>query len=168
MHYLEIFLRFLHVVGGAFWYGSAMVMGLFIGPTVAAIGDAGPKFMSHLILEKKLHRTIAVAAGMTAVGGAGLYWIDSAGFTSDWVKSGPGIVFGIGGIFGIVAFIYGNILGANIKKVATIGAEAKGNPSQEQMNLIQAGQKTIAKVGPVSTFCLVISVICMAVARYWF
>ena len=168
MHYLTIILRFLHVVAGAFWFGTAMTMGFFVGPTVAAIGDAGPKFMGHVILKARLHTAIAISAGLTILAGVGLYWIDSQGFTSAWTRSGPGVVFGVGAVFGAIGFIFGNILGVNIKKVATIGSQIQGKPTADQMSQIQAAQKTMGTAGPVSSFALIISMICMSVARYWF
>jgi len=168
MHYLTIVLRLLHVVGGAFWFGSSMMMGFYVGPTVAAIGDAGPKFMGHIILKFKLHTMIAVAAGLTALAGLGLYWIDSGGGTSAWTRSGPGIVFGIGAFFGLIGFIFGNILGVNIKKVVTVGSQIQGKPTPEQMSQIQAAQKTMGTAGPISSYALIIAMVCMSVARYWF
>ena len=168
MHILTIVLRFLHVVGGAFWFGSSIMMGFFVAPTVAAIGEAGPKFMVHLVMKAKVHTAIAISAGLTALAGIGLYWIDSDGFTSAWTRSGPGVVFGIGAFFGLIGFIFGNILGANIKKVATISSQIQGKPTADQMSQIQAAQKTMGTAGPVSSIALILSLICMAVARYWF
>jgi len=168
MHNLTIILRFLHVVGGAFWFGSAIMLGFFVAPTVSAIGEAGQKFMGHLVLKAKIHTAIAISAGLTAVAGVGLYWIDSAGFTSAWMRSGPGIVFGIGAFFGAIGFGFGNVLGMNIKKVATIGSQIQGKPTADQMSLIQAAQKKMSVAGPVSSISLIISMICMSVARYWF
>lgn len=168
MHYVVIVLRLLHVVAGAFWFGSSIMTGFFVGPAVAAIGDAGPKFMQHLILKARLHTVIAVAAGLTAVAGLGLYWIDSGGGNSAWTRSGPGIVFGIGAFFGLIGLIFGNILGANLKKAATVGSQIQGKPTPEQMSQIQAAQKAMGTAGPISTISLTIAIICMSVARYWF
>jgi hypothetical protein len=92
MHYLIIVLRLLHVVGGAFWFGSAILTGFFISPTVAATGEVGQKFMGALVKNAGITKIIAAAAGTTVLAGAILYWIDSAGFSSAWSRSGPGLV----------------------------------------------------------------------------
>ena len=107
MHIFTIILRFLHVFGGAFWFGSAIFMGFFISPAVAATAEAGQRFMGHLVLKARVHTIIAAVAGTTILAGALLYWIDSDGFSSAWTRSGPGVVFGIGGFFGLIGFIFG-------------------------------------------------------------
>jgi len=167
MKYLIEVLRLIHIVGGAFWFGSAMVMAFYVAPTVAAIGEPGQKFMGHLILKAKLHTAIAIAAGSTALAGVGLYWIDSNGFTSAWTRSNTGLVFGVGAVFGLVGFIFGNILGANIKKVVTVGSQIQGKPTAEQMGQIQAAQKLMGRAGPISSIALIIAMICMSLARFW-
>jgi hypothetical protein len=168
MHYLMIVLRFLHVVGGAFWFGSAMMVGFMVTPTVAATGEAGQKFMAALVQKAKLTKIIAAAAGLTVLAGFGLYWIDSDGFTSAWVKSGPGMVFGIGAFFGLIGFIFGMLIGRNVNAIVKTGSEIQGKPTPEQLGVIQAAQKQLKVVGPISSFSLIIAVVCMSVARYWF
>jgi len=168
MHYLTIVLRFLHVFGGAFWFGGAMLMGFFISPTVVATAEAGQKFMGYLINKIRIHIVFTVAATLTILAGAGLYWIDSDGFVSAWTKSGAGMVFGIGGFFGLIGYIFGVMLGNNLSIIAGIGAKAQGKPTPEQLSQIQAAQKRLKVVGPISSFSLIIAVACMSVARYWF
>ena len=168
MHYLTIILRLLHVVGGAFWFGSAMMMSFFISPTVAATADAGQRVMGYLVKQQRVVTVISILAGLTILAGAGLYWIDSDGFTSAWQSSGAGLVFGIGGLFGFVGFIFGMQIGTNINKLVKIGSEVQGKPTADQMNQIQAAQKRLGVVGPISAYSLILAVICMSVARYWF
>ena len=168
MHYLMIVLRFLHVFGGAFWFGSEIMMGFFVSPTVAATGEAGQKFMSSMVKNAGITKVISGAAGLTILAGAALYWIDSDGFTSAWTRSGPGLVFGIGGVFGLIGFIFGMQIGTNINALVKVGSEVQGKPTAEQMGKIQAAQKKLGVVGPISSFSLILTVICMSVARYWF
>ena len=167
MQYLTIVLRLLHVGGGAFWFGRAMMMGFFISPTVAATAEVGQKFMGYLVNKARIHIVLTVAASLTILAGAGLYWIDSNGLTSAWTRSSAGLVFGIGGILGLVGYIFGMLIGKNISVLARVGAEVQGKPTTDQMNMIQAAQKQLRVVGPVSAFALILAVICMSVARYW-
>jgi len=168
MHYLTIVLRFLHVVSGAFWFGSAMMFSFFISPSVAATADAGQRFMGHLVTNGRVTKVISAFAGITVVAGAGLYWIDSGGFSSPWTWSSSGLVFGIGGILGLIGFIYGIQIGTNVNKIVKTGSEIQGKPTAEQMGLIQAAQKRLKVVGPISAYALILAVFCMSVARYWF
>ena len=167
MDYLKEFLRLVHIVGGAFWYGSAILMGFFISPTVSATGEAGQKFIGYLVKNKGITKVIATAAGLTVLAGGILYWIDSDGFRSAWTLSGTGLVFGIGGVFGLIGFIYGMQIGSNINKLVNVGSEVQGKPTDEQMSKIQAAQKKLGVVGPISSYSLIIAVICMALARFW-
>jgi hypothetical protein len=168
MHYLTIVLRLLHVVSGAFWFGAAMMMGFFINPTIAATAEAGQKFMGRLVQQGRVITALSISAGTTVLAGAGLYWIDSDGFTSAWTSSNAGVVFGIGGVFGFIGFVFGMQIGSNIKKLVRVGSEVQGKPTSEQMTQIQAAQKRLRIVGPISAYSLILSVICMSVARYWF
>ena len=168
MHIFTIVLRFLHVFGGAFWFGSAIFVGFFVSPTVAATAEAGQRFMGHLVLKARIHTILAASAGTRILAGALLYWIDSDNFTSAWMRSGPGVMFGIGGFFGLIGFIFGMMIGKNIKALADIGSQIQGKPTAEQMSKIQVAQKQLKVVGPISSFSLIIAMACMSVARYWF
>ena len=168
LHYLFLVLRFLHVFGGAFWFGSAMMVGFMVTPTVAATGEVGQKFMAALVQKANLTKRIAAAGGLTILAGAGLYWMDSNGLTSAWMKSSPGVVFFIGGFFGLIGFIFGMLIGKNVNTIVKTGSEIQGKPTPEQLGVIQAAQKQLKVVGPISSFSLIIAAICMSVARYWF
>jgi len=168
MHYLTVVLRLLHVVSGAFWFGSSMMMSFFISPTVAATADAGQRFMGYLVKQRRVVTIISALAGTTIVAGACLYWIDSAGFSSAWTRSSTGLVFGLGGVLGLIGFIYGMQIGTNINKIVKTGSEVQGKPTPDQLNLIQSAQKRLRVVGPISAYALILAAICMSVARYWF
>ena len=73
------------------------------------------------------------SAVLTVLAGAVLYWIDSGGFTSSWMKSGPGITFGVGAVFGFIALIYGAQVGQNNLKLARLGASLQGPPNEDQL-----------------------------------
>ncbi len=74
-------LRVLHVVGGAFWYGSSLMMTFFVGPSVASAGPGGGRVMAHLINVWKIHVWIGVASGATLVSGIWLYGWHSGDFS---------------------------------------------------------------------------------------
>jgi len=167
MNTLVIVLRLIHIVGGVFWVGSSVVLGFFISPTVAATAEAGQKFMTHLVTRTKITIRITIAAILTVLAGGWLYWIDSGGFTSGWTNSVTGWGFSIGAILGIVGFVFGALVGKNTHMLGTIASKVQGKPTSEQMNQIQAAQRQLAVVAPISTFALILALVCMATARYW-
>ncbi len=167
MNYLVLVLRLVHIVGGVFWVGSSILFGFFISPAIAVTGEAGQKFMAHLVTKAGISTRITVAAILTVLAGGWLYWIDSAGLTSAWQNSGPGIGFGIGGLFALVGLGFGLVVGANNAKMGRLASQIQGQPSAEQMTQIQGAQRQLAVAGPVSTIALILALICMATARYW-
>jgi uncharacterized membrane protein len=166
MTYFIWLLRILHIAGGVFWVGGSLLTMFFLAPTVGATGDAGKQVMGHLINNLKLSARLSAAAGMTVLAGAILYWIDSQGFSSSWTRSGAGIGFTIGAIFGLIGFIFGIMVGRMNKAMAQLGAQIQGKPTAEQMTQLQTIQKKLATYSKITGPALVLAVIFMSIARY--
>ena len=166
MNILMLVLRIVHVCAGIFWGGGALMMNFFFGPTVRATAQVGQQFAGHMLLRTKFVTVMTTMAALTIVAGAGLYWIDSDGFTSAWQSSNAGIGFGIGGLFGFVGFVFGSIFGQLNKKLALIGSQVQGKPTPEQMSEIQAIQKRIATVTPIHVYSIIIAILLMSASRY--
>ncbi len=167
MNVFIIGLRLVHILGGVFWVGSAMMNAFFLTPAGAATGEAGQRMMGHMITKGKMSVRLTVAAVLTVLAGAILYWIDSGGLTSSWTSSATGLGFGIGGLFALVGLVTGAMVGVNASKIGQIAASAQGKPSAEQLSQMQAAQKRMAIASKISTVALIIALICMATARYW-
>src|SRR5687768_14906983 len=99
--------RLLHIVGGAFWAGSVIMMGFFLMPAVAAAGPAGGAVMQKLTGATKFMVAMAHAGIWTIISGIALYWKDSSGFDPEWVMSATGMIFTAGAIAGIGAVVVG-------------------------------------------------------------
>ncbi len=167
MNVFIIGLRLVHILGGVFWVGSAMMNAFFLTPAVAATGQAGQQMMGHMITKGKMSVRLTVAAVLTVLAGAILYWIDSGGLTSSWTSSATGLGFGIGGLFALVGLVTGAMVGMNASKMGHIAASAQGKPSAEQLAQMQTAQKRMALASKISTIALIIALVCMATARYW-
>ena len=102
----------------------------------------------------------------SVIAGFWLYGRDSLWFTSPWMSSGAGIGFTIGALFGLVGLITGVMNGANIQKLAKLGAQVQGKPSPEQAAQLGAISKQQAWVVPVNSYTLLAAAIFMAVSRY--
>src|SRR5919106_6918386 len=107
MDWYVIILRVIHIAAGIFWVGAAFVLFLFIQPSVKDLGPEGQRFMGHLATRKRLPLLIMLSAVVTILAGLLLYWRASHGFDVDWIGSGPGVAFTVGGLAAIVTLALG-------------------------------------------------------------
>jgi len=167
MTYFIWLLRLVHILCGAFWFGGNLMMMFFVVPTVREMGEAGPKFVGHLVLKLKITTIMSIAAGLTALAGISLYWIDSSGLTSAWMKSGAGTGFGIGAVFGIIGFVYGLMVGRTTNAMVNLGGQVQGKPSPEQAAQLGLLQKRQGNYSKISAGALTLSLVFMSIARYF-
>ncbi len=167
MNIYLLVLRLVHVVAAIVWGGGALVMEFFIGRSIAGTGESGQKFAQHLMNTVKMHKFMIFAAVSTVVAGGLLYWHDSQDSLQGGCDSNSGIGFGIGSFFGLIAFIFGAIFGASNAKLAEVGAQIQGKPTDDQLSQIQAIQKRIKTVSPIHICSMLIAMIFMATARYF-
>jgi hypothetical protein len=167
MDYLHLTLRIIHIGAGIFWVGGVLMMTFFIAPALGVIGEGGPKFMAHLVKNLKFTTRMSIAAGLTALAGVWLYWIDSGGFQSAWMTSGAGTGFGIGAGFGAVGFVYGILIGRTTNALVKLGEQTQGRkPSPEQITQLQSLQNRQGFYSRITSISLILSVLFMAVARF--
>ncbi len=166
MAMLVLALRIIHVCAAIFWGGGSLIMHFFFGPTVRATHLAGQQFAGYLMLKTRFINVMTTMALLTVLAGGSLYLIDSHGLTSAWMKSFTGIGFAIGGVFGLVAFIFGATFGQLNKQLAAVGAQVQGQPTPEQLAQIQALQKRIAGVTPVHITAIILAILLMSASRY--
>jgi len=167
MNIYLLILRLVHIIAGIIWGGGALIMEFFISRTIAETGETGQKFVQHLMNKVRFHTFMTVMAFSTILAGALLYWHDSAGFSSAWMNSSAGIGFGIGAVFGLIAFVFGAIFGASNAKLGEVGSQIQGKPTAEQLAQIQAVQKRIKAVSPIHVYSMILAIIFMAIARYF-
>ena len=155
-------LRITHIVGGVIWVGGTLIMTFFVGPTVGATGEAGQKFVGHLMNNLKFSNRMATASGLTILAGFLLYF--RGGTTL--MESRFGIGLGIGAVFALIGFVFGMMIGRTIKAMAALGAQMQGKPSPDQLAQMQALQKRQMTVSMISTVSVVLATVFMAIARY--
>jgi uncharacterized membrane protein len=161
-----IVLRILHIFGAIVWGGGAIMMEFFIAPSIAATAEGGQQVARHLATKVRVHIFMMAAAITTILAGTLLYWRDSDGFTSSWMRSGAGIGFGIGAMFGIIAFVFGAIFGNTNAQLGKLSGQIQGRPTSEQLAKIQALQKQARKVSPFHVIGTILAMLFMATARY--
>jgi uncharacterized membrane protein len=169
--WLQILFRIGHIIPAVFWVGGAALFFFYIEPTMNKLGQDAEKFVEEVIVRRKLPMYFAGVSGLTVLFGAILYWRDSNGFSGPWMTSPTGIVFGLGGIAAIIAWLLGGVaLSPAVKKVGAIGGEmrtAGGPPSAELMGRMHAAQERVRTIGAIDLVLVIFAVLCMATARYF-
>ncbi len=162
--YLVWLLRIIHIGAGVFWVGGTLIMTFFIAPAIGATGEAGQKFVGHLMNSQKFSTRMSIAAGLTILAGAILFW-DRAQ-APGWMQSDPGLGFGIGAILALVGFGFGVMIGRTTKAMAQLGAQMQGKPSPEQIGQMQTIRKQQSTYSNIAAVALILAVVFMAIARY--
>lgn len=158
-------LRFAHIIAGILWAGGALALTLFVAPTMSATGDAGKQFGGHLISKTRFSAYMMVTGLTTVLAGSLLYGITSNWFQSGWMHSPAGIGFGIGAVAGILAFVFGVMLGNTNGALGALGAQIQGMPTAEQISVMQALLKRQSMASQWNLIFMLISIALMASAR---
>lgn len=164
MNTLMIMLRWLHIFSGVYWVGAGLMMTFIISPTVSATGDAGRQFVGHLMTKTKFSASMMLAGLTTVVAGFALYGIDSK--ISGWAGSSTGITFGIGGVFGIAALVFGIMIPNMNGSIAKFAAQIQSQPTAEQAAQLQVLRKRLMIISYVNAVCLILATTLMATARF--
>lgn len=166
MNYYLLVLRILHIGAGVFWVGSTLILVMTIIPALKETGSSGQKFIDYLITKKRFGTESAGAGGMAGIAGLLLYWHDSQGLTSAWMQGDAGIGFAVGGVLGLIAFIFGILTDRRLKAMAGLREQFGDTPSEEQTSQIQALNKQQTTYLFICAGTLSLSLWIMAVARY--
>ena len=172
MSSLSFFLtvRTLHIFVAALWFGGTVLFSRFVFPVARQVDPSGGRIMVELSRRRFLlfMPTIAVA---TVVTGLWLYWHFTAGLDAHITSSLPGLVFGAGGLAGLIAMIVGGaMIGRRLERVVALAELASGLPAgAEQTRHLQEAaelQERAAGASRIDTALLAIALVLMAVGHY--
>lgn len=167
---MTMVLRLLHIICGVLWVGGAGVMVMFILPAVGATGPAGGQFMQHVVTKTKLTVYLPILGVITVLAGFGLYYHDMSISGGGFGSSRSGMVYGIGGALALVALILGGAMtgsaAGGIQKITNAVAASGGPPTAEQTQQLIALRGRMALGARIAFLLVLITTICMAVARY--
>jgi uncharacterized membrane protein len=166
-----IVLRILHIFGGVFWVGGAIVHVAFIEPTARATAPEGHKFVQYLVGRGRFSLFMNVVSALTVLSGALLYWHASGGLQISWMKFGPGLGYTIGTVVAILVYFLGLLmirpradhLGGLGRQIGAAG----GVPTSAQLAELHKVNHELTLIGRVDFVLLAVALLAMATARYW-
>jgi len=163
--------RLVHIVSGAFWFGAALTMFLFLQPTAQATAPEGQKFMLHLLRNRRLSEVVLAAAVLTVGAGSILFWRDSGGLQLSWMSEPPGLGFTVGAAAAWVALLMFVIVGYPTgRRLVAIGDRLEREtrpPTEEEQRTLAMSQRVLQRVGMAVLILLSVAIASMATARYW-
>jgi uncharacterized membrane protein len=163
-----LILRIVHITSGVFWVGTSMFLVIILEPTIESAGADGSRFASKLAASK-MSTVFAAAAGITLLAGILLYIHNVAVIGGDWAKAGPGLVFGIGAIFGIAGGAVGGTIGSLTKKIAQLGKQIEASgapPTAEQQQQMMSLNERLSRISRIDLGLVLVALVLMEVARY--
>jgi uncharacterized membrane protein len=166
MDYYLLILRILHIGAGVFWVGTTLLLVFVINPALKETGGTGQKFVDYLIKNKRFGTESAGAGSMAGIAGILLYWRSSQGLTSPWMHTSFGIGFTVGGVLGLIAFIFGIIADRKLKVITGLREQFGDAPSNEQTSQLQVLEKQQKTYLSICAVTLILSLWIMAVAQY--
>jgi len=168
--YVILFLRVLHIVAGVLWAGAAIVYVSYVKPAVQLSGPAGPVFMRAYVGRRKYPLFMQVSSLLCVVAGVLLFWYASGGLSMSWVTSGPGLGFTIGSVAGLLSFFLGALfIGPRGKRLGQLGESlGDSSPSAAQAEEMHRLESELARYESIEFVLLVIALLTMATARYWY
>ena len=163
--------RLVHIVSGAFWFGAALTMFLFLQPTAQATAPEGQKFMLHLLRNRRLSEVVLAAALLNVAAGSILFWRNSGGLQLSWMSEPPGLGFTVGAAAAWLALLMFVFIGYPAgRRLITIGDRLEregGPPTEEEQRTLATSQRALQRVGMTVLILLSVAIASMATARYW-
>jgi uncharacterized membrane protein len=167
-----IVLRLVHILSGAFWFGSVFTNFVFVQPAALALGPEGQRVMLHVLRNRRFLDAVRGAAVLTGIAGGILFLRDSGGLQPSFLFGAYGIGFTVGGVAGLLALLVFVFVGyPTTRRVVAIGSllEAERRPpSLEEQALLARSQRVLKPLGVVVLVLVGIAAAAMATARYWF
>jgi hypothetical protein len=165
--------RFLHIVAGVLWVGSAFLFVAIIGPSAAEVGPSAGPLLTAAVKKRKAAKVITTF-GMITVAAGWIMWIRYAVDSSsigDWVTSSFGLALTLGGVVATMTFFVGYYgVGRNVERMVDLGgqiAAGGGPPTPEQDAEMQRLGGALERHGKTDLLLLLVAVTLMATARYW-
>jgi uncharacterized membrane protein len=166
---LFLLIRTAHVLLATIWVGAVALNTLFIFPALQEAGPSAGPVMGAL-LRRKLPTYMASLGGITVVTGFYLYYRFTGGFDPALSGSSGAIVFGTGGISGLLALIIGGaVVSRSAKTMGELAARLPSAPESERAAIaarMAAARERAATWSRIVLVLQAIAVVLMAIGHY--
>ena len=163
-------LRLVHVFSGVFWVGSVLFATYLLAPSLRALGPGAGPVMNQLVRVRRMPVLMMTSSLLTIGAGIWLLAIDSTGAPGEWMRSGTGRTFSMGGALAILAFLLGMAINMPAsRRLAALGAAAAargGPPTAEEADELQRLQGRMSVASQIIAVLLLLATGAMAIARY--
>lgn len=164
-------LRLIHIVASVCWAGGGFIFFLFVEPTAKALAPAGMQFVQFMTTKRRFAIFMVVSSTLTVLSGALLIWQVASGNWRAYVSTGPGLIFTLGSIVGILVYFVG-MFGVNPRaiKLAKLGEEiqaAGGPPTPAKGAQLHKLDREMSFFSRLDFILVALSLVLMASARYW-
>lgn len=162
-------IRVAHILVAAFWVGAAGLLAWVVLPAIRDAEPDGGRLLAALH-RRKLHVFMAASSILTVLSGLWLYWELTAGLDRTIVLSRVGLVFGIGGLCGLLALIIGaSVVGPGSARVVALASAATSLPEAERVAHLQrvAGlQQRVMLAGRIALGLVLVALVLMASGHF--
>jgi uncharacterized membrane protein len=166
---LFLLVRAAHVLLAVIWVGATAFTTFLLMPALQDSGPAAGPVMAAL-MRRKFSAFMASLGGLTVVTGLYLYYRFTGGFDPALSGSVGAMVFGTGGIAGIIALVLGGaIIARNTKKMDALGARMATAPETERAGLaaeMAAARQRVVTFSRIVIVLQMIAVVLMAIGHY--
>jgi hypothetical protein len=170
MGILFLVLRAVHILGGVFWAGGAIVMFGFVFPSVRATQPGSNGFMQYLTGRAAFPKVMSIVGIITVLAGLGMYTSVSGHFDPGWMRSRHGIALTAGAVIAILALLEGlTVTRVTAMKLGALGSQIAASgapPTPEQAKTLSALQDRLGSAGGRGAWMLGAAAVLMAIARY--
>ncbi len=167
---LLLAIRAAHVLLAATWVGSVGFMVFFVMPAMKETGPAaGP--MMGAIARRGLNGFMGALGGITVLTGFYLYWRLTGHFDPALSASRSAMVFGTGGIAGLLSVIIGGaVVGRSMARMGAAGGKAMTLPEGPERAALMAQSHAARDRGLAGARIVLalqmVAVVCMAIGHY--
>ncbi|HYK09367.1 MAG TPA: hypothetical protein VEV39_01040 [Gemmatimonadales bacterium] len=166
---LMVVLRFIHIVLGVLWVGGVFAISVIVVPGMQKLGIPLDGLMRTLN-ERKFSQIMMGFGGLTVLAGLTMMTLLSRGHEADYFASPMGRTLSLGGLCAILALVVGgSVMRPTLTKAGKLQADLAANPPKgddPRKTQLAALQKRIVFFSKLVVILLLITVTCMAIARY--